>query len=520
MDKSTHTATLAGFFALVWAAWAQPQPTYPQAASYVKEGRYELAIPLLEKLLAAAPRDLKARNLFAIALLSSGRKAEAAVQFQKVLDIDPGFSPALLNLAVAEMELNRQKSAKAHFEQLLKLVPNDAVAHLYMGEIAFSEHRYGDAVTHYEQSGGKHLKSPAVTLHYARSLTESGKGAAAQQVLEELPPEASAETHFQAGLLLAGAKRYAAAARQFQRAQTGYPDPYQVGFNLMVALVESHDNAAAIRAGEQLLTQGQRKAELYNLLSRAYEAEGHTQQAYDALRTATQIDTQDETNYLDLMSLCLTHENWDLSLEISDVALSRIPQSFRVRLQRGAVLAMEGKMEDAEKEFLAASQAAPQADLPPVTVALVRIDMGKFAEAADLLRTRRTSKDYRVHWLLAEALSRAGAEPGSEAEKEAVAELQQAVRLSPGVSQPRVLLGKMLAKRGDAAGAAAQLEAALKLDPEEMSAAYQLAMIYRDQGNTRRAEELAEKVGKARAAPDTRQVTQRNIVKFTREGSK
>src|ERR1035441_1634659 len=97
---------------------------------------------LIEKILASSPRALKARNLLGIALLSSGRKAEAGVQFQKALEIDPGFRPALKNLAVTEMELDRQKPAKAHFEQLLKLVPNDPVAHLYMGEISFTEHRY------------------------------------------------------------------------------------------------------------------------------------------------------------------------------------------------------------------------------------------------------------------------------------------------------------------------------------------------------------------------------------------
>ena len=101
-----------------------------------------------------------------------------------------------------------------------------------------------------------------------------------------------------------------------------------------------------------------------------------------------------------------------------------------------------------------------------------------------------------------------------------VAELQQAVRLNPGASQPRALLGKMLAKRGEAAAAAVQLEAALKLDPEEISAAYQLAMIYRDQGKTKEAEELAAKVGNARAAPEPNQFTHRNLVKIIRDGSK
>jgi tetratricopeptide (TPR) repeat protein len=416
------------------------------------------------------------------------------------------------------MELGRQKGAELHFEQLLKLVPNDAVAHLYMGDLSFLEHRYGDAVAHYEQSGGQHLKSPAATLRYARCLVETGKAAAADETLAGLPTDAGAETRFEAGVLLAGAGRYEGAVREFQLARKGYGDQYQVGFNLILALMGSHNNSAAIQAAEQLAEQGNRKAELYNLLSRAYESDGQTQKAYDSLREAIRLEPQDETNYLDLMSLCLTHENWELSLEIADVALSRIPAAYRVRLQRGAVWAMQGKMEDAEQEFLAASRIAPQAELPPVALALARIDMNKLDEAAEGLRSRRASKDYRVHWLLGEALSRAGVEPGSAGEKEAVAELQQAVRTNPGANAPRVLLGKMLMKRGDIAGAAGQFEAALQIDPEEMSATYQLAMIYRDQGKTKQAEELAAKVSKARSAPDPGQFTQRNLVKIIREG--
>ena len=252
------------------------QSDYPVAVSHVQAGRFQSAIPLLEKILASAPGDLKARNLLGIALMSSGRRAEANVQFKKALEADPRFHPALKNLAVNELAMGLRTDAKAHFEQAERLVPNDAVVHFHLGQILFAEERYADAAAHYEA------------------------------------------------------------------AQNGFPDPYQVGFNLTLARVKAQDDAAAIREGEQLLARGHRKAELYNLLSIAYARSGRVQEAYDALRTATKIDPLDESNYLDLMSLCLDHENWDLSLEISEVALRQIPGSYKVRLQRGAMFALQG----------------------------------------------------------------------------------------------------------------------------------------------------------------------------------
>src|SRR5207247_1269077 len=86
-------------------SWAQTEPPYQAAVAYVQQGRNELAIPLLEKLLAASPKDLKARNLLGIALLNSGRRPDALAQFRKAFDADPTFYPALKNLAINELAL-------------------------------------------------------------------------------------------------------------------------------------------------------------------------------------------------------------------------------------------------------------------------------------------------------------------------------------------------------------------------------------------------------------------------------
>src|SRR2546422_9501000 len=102
------------------------------------------------------------------------------------------------------------------------------------------------------------------------------------------------------------------------------------------------------------------------------------------------------TNYIDLMTLCLKHENFDLSLEISDIALRFVPRSSRVRLERGVAMAMMGWFEQADGEFLAATVAGPDDPLPHAALALIRMQMNKLAEAIDQLRKRRqmNSRDY------------------------------------------------------------------------------------------------------------------------------
>jgi len=496
-------------------------PSYQAAIQFVQQGQFERGIPIILHILEASPSDLKARNLLGIALSGAGRKEEANVEFRKLLDMQPGFLPVIKNLAVNELALGQFAEARGHFEQVLKASAQDPVAHFGMGELSFTEQRFDQAVAHYDSSGDLYLKDPEATIRYARSCVHEKRTDAAAAALGKMSPQADARTHFAAGVLLAGIEKYPEAAREFQIAQSGYPDPYQAGYNLTLAYEKAGDHARALRAGEAVLAKGYRKAELYNLMAQAYEQTGRTKDAYEALRLATQADPRDETNYIDLMALCLTHQNYELSVEISEIALRVLPRSYRVHLELGVVRAMQGTFEDAEQEFATASRLGGEANLPYVALALVRMQMNKLPEAVEVLRQRRKANpgDYLPHWFLGEALNREGVLPGSPEEAEAVSALEESIRLKPDRGAPRTLLGKFLSKRGDLVRAAQNFEAALKLDPEDNTATYQLALVYRKQGDTRRAEELFEKVRKSKAE-DNEQVTQRNLVQILREGAR
>ena len=493
---------------------------YQAAVAYVQQGQPAKAIPVLQEILKATSSDLKARNLLGIALSASGRKAEAEQQFLKALELDPHFAPVLKNLAVNELALGKYGDAGLHFSQALKSAPSDPVLHFGMGEVDYKEKRYAAAVGHYEKSGDLYLKDPQATLRYARSCVELKKPAAAAAALQRLAPAADVRAHFEAGVLLAKMEKYSDAILEFRLAQPGYPDAYEAGYNLTLACEKGGDHSGAIAAAEQLIAQGYRKAELYNLLSQAYEHADRTKDAYQALRTATQLEPHDESNYVDLMELCLVHQNYDLSLEISEIALREAPRPYRVRVERGVVMAMKGEYEEAEKEFGAASESAGNAGLPYIALALVQMQLNKLPEAVALLRRRRRldPKDYMSAWFLGEALSREGAAPGTAEEKEAVESLEDAARLNANASQPRTLLGKFLMKRGDLDRAAEAFESALRLDPADASATYQLALAYRKKGNAKRAEELFAKVSAAKAeARET--FTQQNLVRIVREGT-
>jgi predicted Zn-dependent protease len=192
-----------------------------------------------------------------------------------------------------------------------------------------------------------------------------------------------------------------------------------------------------------------------------------------------------------------------------------MPDSQRLNLQRGIVYAMMGQFPEARAAF----EVAPDHPLTGISLGLVLMQMDKVPEAIDVLRRRsKAGGGYLVDWFFAEALNRAGVDPESPQEAEAIAALQRSVARNPDLAQSRVLLGKMLFRKGDLEGALAHLQRALMLEPENTAATYQLAQVYSRKGDGQRAKELFAKVSKAKAE-DREQFTTRGLQQIVREGT-
>jgi len=469
-----------------------------QAVAALRDHRPDAAIAVLEPLIQSQPDDYKALTLMGMALSANGRGEEAVRAFEQALQVRPLYPPALKGLAASEMTLKRYDSAKRHFEELLKVAPDDGVANAGLGDIAFSRSNFSEAVQRFERSGSFYRDDPRLLVEYAKANIEINKASKAIDALAALSDEADGSLHFEAGSVLASVKRYEAAARQFELALPTYPDQYSAGFNLVLAWVNAQKYRQAIDAGQKLIANGCKKAELYNLLAEAYEKAGETKQAYDSLRTATQLEPSDEANYVDLITLCIDHRNYDLAAEIAGIGLARLPASERLHLQFGVVLAMKAQLEEASKEFETAASLAPNRSLPHVALALVSMQMNRPDDAVKQLRARASQfpDDYLALWFLGEALNRSGIVPGAPGQKEAVEALERSVQLDANISQSQELLGKLLARDGRLDEAIVHLERAITLDPTNVGAIYQLAQVYSRKGDTSRAKELFAKVSK------------------------
>jgi len=510
---------LCGLAGLAWPQASHSSPVFSQVESYIQQRQYDRAIALLQVILEKSPTDPMAHNLMGIALTSSGKPEEGNAHFQAALKSNPGFYPALKNLALNELAMNRLEEARSHFEQFLKYAPQDPVAHLSLAEIHYAKREFGPAVDEYVKSGGLFERDARTALRFARSCFESNQGERAAEVLGHLSPGADGQTHFQAGLMLAQLEKYASAARQFELAKKDYPDPYEVGFNLTLAYVKSLNYPAAIQAGQDVIAQGYRKAELYNLLGEAFEHNNQTIEAYNALRTATQIDPRDEDNYLDLMALGVDHANFDLALDIANIGLRNIPDSYRLIMQRGAVKAFHGQITPAVEDFEAAAKLEPDKDLPYFGMCMALMQKDQTPQAIEVVRQRLKTNpnDYLLLFALGEILSRSAASGGRD--DEALDLLERSVRLNPDFATSRLELGKVYLRHGEDERARVELERALQLDPTDLTPCYQLAQICRRKGDKKQADELFAKFVKFRDEDRERHIN-RHLLQLLRDGEK
>jgi len=487
---------LAAFPLVTWAAdGCNGAAPYDCAAALVQKGRFPAAIELLEKLTAQSPQNLKALNLLGIALSGAGNLEKANARFQQALQADPAFLPALENLAINEFALGRADQAKADLETVLKNSPNDEVAHVYLGEIAFGVKQFGEATAHYERGRAKVYP---VIMHYAECLLETGRKGDLSAVLRAIPEE-DTEKQIQAGILLGKAEAYLEAAPYFGRARLHASDLYTAAYDQTLMLIRGGDYSGAIQLSSELFTAGLRRAELYNLVSEAYVKTGQVEKAYKALRTATELEPEAEDNYVDLAGICLDNANYQLGMETVAIGLKHLPDSYRLHLHRGLLLAHQDLTQESEKDFEIASRLSPSQSLPYVALGLAWMQRGDTAKAVEVLRARVKSNpnDFLLPYILGIALIRSDAEPG-----EAKADFEASVRLNPRFSRARAELGKLLLKSGDVGGAVEQLETAVKLDPEDATAAYQLGQAYRRMGDGARAQEMLARVVKLRHQKD------------------
>ena len=95
-----------------------------------------------------------------------------------------------------------------------------------------------------------------------------------------------------------------------------------------------------------------------NLLAHIAEKNQEFELALRSLKQAAKLAPDREDNYLDFSTFCADYENFPLALEAAEIGLEHIPNSYRLTVQKGAVLEKLARLDEAEEVLKKASAPA------------------------------------------------------------------------------------------------------------------------------------------------------------------
>lgn len=159
------------------AALMRAQLLFPRGTSEVAA--------YLGQFVAANPKALEARLIYARALVSERRYTEARHEFSELLAGNPDNGDVVYAMAVLSIQLNELAEAETYLKRLVELdYPEINAARLYLGQIAEDTQRWGEALKWFGQvaPGDQYL---AARLRMAHVLAKQGLLEDARRHLQE-----------------------------------------------------------------------------------------------------------------------------------------------------------------------------------------------------------------------------------------------------------------------------------------------------------------------------------------------
>jgi tetratricopeptide (TPR) repeat protein len=414
----------------------------------VRAGRFAEAVGACNRELRVSPSSAPLWTLKGFALQGQGDRAGGLDAFRSALRFAPTYAPALQAAAQLEFE-SKDPRARQTLETVLRLEPTNQTARAMLGELAFAAQDCPGVVDFLRTAEDTPINRwrRGVCLHLLERWQDAAGEFAALLALREHAP-----TRFN----LAVARWRAGNIRGTLEALGPLDDP----------------DAMSLRAA-------------------ALQASNDTPKALEVLQAAVRRYPQQERLLIDLAMLCLEQNAIELGISVLQAGITHIPGSARLLTALGVLHVRAGDVARGEARFQEAIQLAPATGLGQVATASTMMQLGLALDAVKVLR-KLPAGDPMVDLTLARALLLNN--PDTSAIAEAGKLLGGVIAREPSNAAARSLLGKTLAQRGQWQASVAQFEAALRIDPEDRTAAYQLVLLYRRLNRTADSLRMQNKV--------------------------
>jgi len=462
----------------------------------VKKKRLDDAIKTFEGGLKSDPQNLVLLNAIGAAYTLKGNSEQARSYFLQCVGIDPGFAPARKNLAIAYFNSGEYTLAVPELNKLAE-APGESrrTAQLFLGLIAAKERDNLKAISALTSAGELLYQYPEALLALAQSYFELQQSGKAKSVLSHLSSltGVTASEHFSAGLLYSQLGQNEKALAEFERVRRASPQFPRLTYQRASALEALGRSQEALKMLEDSTKESPDAGSL-NLLARVAEENHQTALAFQSLRLAAKLEPEKEENYLDFSTLCMDHGNNVLALEAADVGLSHLPDSYRLQIQRGAVLDKLNRFNEAEEILRKASGLQQDNSAALLSLGIVQAHAGKLEDAVGTLETaiNKSPGNYYAHYFLGNTLLQMNPQRDPALITRAEDAYKQSIRLNPSFADAYFQLAQLYLQK-DPKVAEKNLLECLRRDPRHPSAEYVLAQLYLKTGRPSEAQKMLQR---------------------------
>ena len=305
------------------------------------------------------------------------------------------------------------------------------------------------------------------------------------------PETAQAREELERGTDLTRQGRFKEAIPHLLAARRRVKNEYALEFNLGLCYVGLSEYKKAIEVLDTLRRQGHENADVENLLAQAYIGNHNRGDALAALERGAAISPQDEKLFTFVADACTDNQDFDLGLKVVEIGLRNLPQSARLRYERGQFLTQMDQFDSAKADFESARTLGQGSEIGYLSAAQENLLSGNIPEAIRMAGEGRKHgfQNPALLVILGKALLRSGIVPGQPEFVEAQDALEKAVAQHPNDAASQIALGQVYLLGGRLEDSIVHLEAARKMRPDEPSIYANLAKAYQRKGDAQHAQE-------------------------------
>ncbi|MEJ7777012.1 MAG: tetratricopeptide repeat protein [Sphingomicrobium sp.] len=416
--------------------------------------------------------------------INQGMRKEALLDYDKAVELDPSNVYAWANRGITRVRAGELAGAKSDLEKAEAIDPTFVQNFIGRGMLADAESRPRDAVDAYTGALEREPDNRYAITHRASAYASLGKTERAltdlTAVIEKVPDDP--DGYIDRGNFYLNNARYDEAIADFSRANALDPTSEWPLANRGIARVWKREYSAAANDLDAAAKINPRNAVVFRARGLIAQQKGAAQEAVAAYTEALKIDPKS--------SFALGHRaeahraagHGEEALRDAAAALKQKPGWIELYLLRANILRSQGKQDEALSEAAAAMAANPDNSYAHVVAANIYSAFRKDAEAMRAY-DRAIALKPEPYIYLNRSLRRPKADVAGRR-----ADLDAALKLDPNFVDAIAEKAEMQADKGDLLGAVAAYSSALEKSPDEIALLMGRGIAYARSGDSVRAE--------------------------------